>query len=90
MKVQPIKTYSHTKFNKQFTNNDAVNLLKKDLIPSMPEKTIASYIENMKNICKKLKIQFKDLPINKEHPGNLSREQSKAVCEEVFKLSLLG
>lgn len=92
MKVNAIQGYQTNviKNTKNFTNNDAVNLLKKELAPSMPEKTVNKYVETMKNICKKLNIQFKDLPINKEHPGNLNSEQSKAVCEEVFKFVALG
>lgn len=92
MKVNAIQGYQTNvvKTAKKFTNNDAINLLKKELAPSMPENSVNKYVETMKNICKKLNIQFKDLPINKEHPGNLNSEQSKTVCEEVFKFVALG
>ena len=93
MKVNAVQSYATNtvkKSTQKFSNNDARKLLKEELLPSMPENKINLYIEKVNKVCEKLKIQFNQLPINKEHPGNLSPDKNHEFCQEVLKLSLLG
>ena len=69
---------------------DTTSMLKKELAPTMPKERIDYYIENLKGICNKLKISFNDLPINKEHPGNLPADKAQELSKEVFKICFLG
>lgn len=94
MKVNAINSISQNnmvvKHSKKFTNADAEKLLRKELSPSMPKKSIDFYISRVRDICKKLKIQFKDLPINAEHSGKLNAKQTDEFCQEVFNIAILG
>lgn len=74
----------------KFTNSDAERLLRKELSTTMPEKSIDFYVSRVKDICKKLKIQFKNLPINAEHSGKLTPKQNDEFCQEVFNIAILG
>lgn len=49
---------------KEFTNEDA-----------MSKKELDAYMKNLDDACKQLEIEPKNLPINEEHPGNLTKDQ---------------
>lgn len=60
---------------KEFTNEDAMNLMREELKDAMSEKELNSYMKNLEDACKQLEIEPKNLPINEEHPGNLTKDQ---------------
>ncbi|MCQ2789789.1 MAG: hypothetical protein MJ229_05355 [bacterium] len=74
----------------EFTNEDAINILGKELEKSgMKADRVNVYLEFVKSICKKLNIQEKNLPINDEHRGNLTEEESFSVYEKIFNATIL-
>ena len=60
---------------KEFTNEDAMALMREELKDAMSEKELNSYMKNLDEACKQLEIEPKNLPINEEHPGNLTKDQ---------------
>lgn len=60
---------------KEFTNEDAMALMRKELQDAMSEKELDTYMKNLDEACKQLEIEPKNLPINEEHPGNLTKVQ---------------
>lgn len=60
---------------KEFSNEDAMNLMREELKDAMSEKELNSYMKNLEDACKQLEIEPKNLPINEEHPGNLTKDQ---------------
>ena len=63
----------------EFTNEDAMALMREELKDAMPEEELNTFMENLDGMCKYLNIEPKDLPINEEHPGNLTEDQRKQV-----------
>ncbi len=59
----------------EFSNEDAMALMRKELQDSMTEKELDTYMKNLDEACKQLEIEPKNLPINEEHPGNLTKDQ---------------
>ncbi len=59
----------------EFTNEDAMALMRKELQDAMTEKELDMYMKNLDEVCKQLEIEPKNLPINEEHPGNLTKDQ---------------
>ncbi len=68
----------------EFTNEAAIKLLGKELEKSMPKKNVEEYLKMIQKVCKKFNIQEKNLPINSEHPGNLSDEENFNLYESVI------
>lgn len=60
---------------KEFTNEDAMALMRNELKDAMTEKELESYMKTLDDACKQLEIEPKNLPINEEHPGNLTKDQ---------------
>lgn len=60
---------------KEFTNEDAMALMREELKNAMPEKELNAYMKTLDAACKQLEIEPKNLPINEEHPGNLTKDQ---------------
>lgn len=67
------------KEKKEFSNEDAMALMREELKDSMPEKELNSFMEQLDGMCKYLEIEPKNLPINEEHPGNLTDDQRKQI-----------
>ena len=59
----------------RFTNDDALRLLRTELQECMNSRELDIYIKKIVEMCKRLEIEPKNLPINKEHPGNLKDYQ---------------
>ena len=59
----------------EFTNEDAMALMRKELQDAMTEKELDNYMKTLDDACKQLEIEPKNLPINEEHPGNLTKDQ---------------
>ena len=68
----------------EYTDNAAIDLFKKELKGQMPNNEIDEWVQKIKNICIDLKISPKNLPINKEHPGNLTIAQNKNLLNAIF------
>ena len=49
--------------------------LDKELKDAMTEKELDNYMKTLDDACKQLEIEPKNLPINEEHPGNLTKDQ---------------
>lgn len=64
---------------KEFSNEDAMALMREELKDSMPKKELNSFMEQLDGMCKYLEIEPKNLPINEEHPGNLTDDQRKQI-----------
>ena len=93
MKIKSLQTFAQSGIAPaaaKYSNIDAVNLLKKELAPDMPDGIINLYISKVSRICRKLQIQFNQLPINKEHPDMLPPEKNSAFCREFYSLSIFG
>ncbi|RAI12072.1 MAG: hypothetical protein DKM24_03410 [Candidatus Melainabacteria bacterium] len=60
---------------KEFTNEDAMALMREELKDAMSKKELDAYMKNLDDACKQLEIEPKNLPINEEHPGNLTKDQ---------------
>lgn len=60
---------------KEFTNEDAMALMREELKDAMTEKELDNYMKTLDDACKQLEIEPKNLPINEEHPGNLTKDQ---------------
>lgn len=80
VKTQP-KQAAQTK---SYTNEDALELMRKELKDAMSEKELDTYMTKLQESCKKLKIEPKDLPINEEHPGNLTEEQKAQLFSQTM------
>lgn len=68
---------------KEYTNEDALALMEEELKGSMDEMELKTYMTVVELTCKDLKIEPKNLPINEEHPGNLTKEQSEKLFQRV-------
>ena len=55
----------------------ALDTLKKELSDKMDTAEIKTWTDRVVSICKQMKIEPKQLPINPELPGNLTREQNR-------------
>lgn len=64
---------------KEFSNEDAMKLMREELKDSMPEKELDTFMEQLDSMCKYLEIEPKNLPINEEHQGNLTDDQRKQI-----------
>ncbi len=60
---------------KEFSNEDAMALMREELKDAMSEKELDTYMKTLDDACKQLEIEPKNLPINEEHPGNLTKDQ---------------
>ena len=68
---------------KEYSNEDAMALMREELKDAMSEKELNSYIKMLEEACKKLEIEHKDLPINEEHSGNLTPVQRAQLFAEM-------
>ena len=60
-----------------FSNEMAINLLRTKLAKCMTQEEIEDCMQSFEKICKELGIEPKNLPIDEEHPGNLTDKQRK-------------
>ena len=74
--------------NIEYTDNAAIDLFKKELKGQIPNNEIDEWVQKVKNICLELNISPKNLPINKEHPGNLTIMQNKNLFTAIFSTIL--
>ncbi len=51
---------------------------------SIPRQERIGWVKAIRDICEKHKIKPRNLPINKEHPGNLTPEQNSNIFTEIF------
>ena len=79
MFVKSVQKPEETKKKEDYTNEDAMALMREELKDAMPEEELNTFMENLDGMCKYLNIEPKDLPINEEHPGNLTEDQRKQV-----------
>ena len=75
MFVKSAQKPQETKKKEEYTNEDAMALMRKELQDAMTEKELDMYMKNLDEVCKQLEIEPKNLPINEEHPGNLTKDQ---------------
>ena len=68
----------------KLTDENALKLLNNELQSAIPQNEIAVWMKKIKQICVKFNIKPKDLPINQEHPGNLSLENRDNIFIEIF------
>lgn len=62
----------------------ALNTLKKELSDKMDSAEIKTWTDRVVSICKQMKIEPKQLPINPDLPGNLTREQNREFYKYVL------
>lgn len=62
-----------------FSDKDALELLREELAKCMNEEKLDSYMQKIKEICELSGIAPRDLPINKEHPGSLEGCQQQQI-----------
>ena len=79
MFVKSAQKPQETKKKEEYTNEDAMALMREELKDAMQEEELNTFMENLDGMCKYLNIEPKDLPINEEHPGNLTEDQRKQV-----------
>ena len=72
-----------------FSDQYALDTLQKELSGKMSTNEIKKWTDKVVSICNKLKIEPKQLPINPDLPGNLTREQNKQFFKE-FVLDTFG
>lgn len=80
-----IKPQKIQQTSKQLTDEFVINSLKEELAATMNKSEIEKWVGNVLNICKKLKIEPKRLPINKDLPGNLTKEESHKFVNMIFQ-----
>ena len=68
-----------TKLNR-FSNEDALKLLRTELQKCMTSEEAEDYMKKIENICNRLGIEPKKLPINKNHPGGLEDYQWQQIA----------
>jgi hypothetical protein len=68
----------------QFTDKAALKLLEDELCIGMPKEDIVDWMKKVKHTCKKFGIAPKRLPINSEHPGNLTGVERSNIFSEIF------
>lgn len=73
----PDKDVFEKSTKKEFSNDDAMKLMREELKDAMSEKELDNYMEFLAKSCEQLEIEPKNLPINEEHPGNLTEDQRK-------------
>ena len=74
-----VKTTKAQYSKKEFSNEDAMKLMREELKDSMPEKELDNFMGELNAMCEYLEIEPKNLPINEEHPGNLTDDQRKQI-----------
>lgn len=74
-----VKTTKAQDSKKEFSNEDAMKLMREELKDSMPEKELDNFMGELNAMCEYLEIEPKNLPINEEHPGNLTDDQRKQI-----------
>ena len=74
-----VKTTKAQYSKKEFSNEDAMKLMREELKDSMPEKELDNFMGELNGMCEYLEIEPKNLPINEEHPGNLTDDQRKQI-----------
>lgn len=74
-----VKTTKAQYSKKEFSNEDAMKLMREELKDSMPEKELDNFMGEFNGMCEYLEIEPKNLPINEEHPGNLTDDQRKQI-----------
>lgn len=79
MFVRTTKAQDTTNNKKEFSNEDAMKLMREELKDSMPEKELDTFMEQLDSMCKYLEIEPKNLPINEDHQGNLTDDQRKQI-----------
>lgn len=63
-----VKTTKAQYSKKEFSNEDAMKLMREELKDSMPEKELDNFMGELNGMCEYLEIDPKNLPINEEHP----------------------
>ena len=63
-----VKTTRAQDSKKEFSNEDAMKLMREELKDSMPEKELDNFMGELNGMCEYLEIDPKNLPINEEHP----------------------
>ena len=63
-----VKTTKAQYSKKEFSNEDAMKLMREELKDSMPEKELDNFMGELNGMCEYLEIEPKNLPINEEHP----------------------
>ena len=58
-----------------FSNEDALRLIRTELQNYMEQEDIDIYMKKLQEMCNRLGIEPKKLPINKNHPGDLKPYQ---------------
>jgi hypothetical protein len=66
-----------------FSDQYALDTLQKELSGKMSAGDIKKWTDKVVSICDRLHIQPKQLPINPDLPGNLTREQNRQFFKEV-------
>lgn len=68
------------------TNKAALRLMADELSSGMQKSSINYWIKQLQKICQRLKIEPKRLPINNNHPGNLTDVERLDILSEIFDL----
>ena len=68
-----------TSSSENFSNEDAMELIKAILQEGMESVELYEQISNFERICGYLGIEPKDLPIDKEHQGSLTDDQKMQI-----------
>lgn len=73
-----------------FSNEQAIKLIREKLAECMTKKELDIYMDKLGEICQKLGIEPKDLPIDKEHQGNLKDYQRTQISFLVKEDAISG
>lgn len=73
-----------------FLDEEALELFRAKLSKCMDEEKLESCMQKLKEMCAQLEIEPRDLPIDKEHPGNLEDYQRKQFAFLVKKFVYLS
>ena len=93
-KLTPKKTFSNTTSEKlnfkaqdsdifiksdSFSNEAAKELLRTKLLEYLTKEESNSLVKKLEQTCEQLGVEIKNLPIDEEHPGNLTNDQLKQI-----------
>ena len=82
--ISAYKNYPVSFKKNELTNEKALNLLSKELERSMTKQEATNWVEKIKQICQKYNLTPKKLPLNKDYPGSLSKEENNNIFKEIF------
>lgn len=69
---------------KPLSDELVLGTLKDELSSKMPEQDIQKWVNQVVSICKNLGIAITKLPINKDLPGSLTKEESHKFVTALF------